>query len=152
MGVEIDARRKPVAYHLYKNHPNDLGTGQSNETIRVPADEVIHAFIRQRPEQTRGYPFVASVMSNIKMLNGYYEAEIVAARVSSAKMVSSRLPLVMVTLAMIYRMTTHRYQTPRLEFLSSFLPGWTSSHSTQLTQLRLLTLSAQRFSGRLPAV
>jgi len=86
MGVEIDARRKPVAYHLYKNHPNDLGTGQSNETIRVPADEVIHAFIRQRPEQTRGYPFVASVMSNIKMLNGYYEAEIVAARVSSAKM------------------------------------------------------------------
>jgi len=86
MGVEIDARRKPVAYHLYKNHPNDLGTGQSNETIRVPAEEVIHAFIRQRPEQTRGYPFVASVMSNIKMLNGYYEAEIVAARVSSAKM------------------------------------------------------------------
>jgi lambda family phage portal protein len=86
MGVEIDARRKPVAYHLYKNHPSDLGTGQSNETIRVPAEEVIHAFIRQRPEQTRGYPFVASVMSNIKMLNGYYEAEIVAARVSSAKM------------------------------------------------------------------
>jgi lambda family phage portal protein len=86
MGVEIDSRRKPVAYHLYKNHPSDLGTGQSNETIRVPAEEIIHAFIRQRPEQTRGYPFVASVMSNIKMLNGYYEAEIVAARVASAKM------------------------------------------------------------------
>ena len=25
MGVEINDKRKPVAYHLYKNHPNDLG-------------------------------------------------------------------------------------------------------------------------------
>jgi len=86
MGVEINDKRKPVAYHLYKNHPNDLGLSQSNETIRDPAEEVIHAFVRQRPEQTRGYPFVAPVMGNIKMLNGYYEAEITAARVSSAKM------------------------------------------------------------------
>jgi len=86
MGVEINDKRKPVAYHLYKNHPNDLGLSQSNETIRVPAEEIIHAFIRQRPEQTRGYPFVSPVMGNIKMLNGYYEAEITAARVSSAKM------------------------------------------------------------------
>jgi len=86
MGVEINDKRKPVAYHLYKNHPNDLGLSQSNETIRVPAEEVIHAFVRQRPEQTRGYPFVAPVMGNIKMLNGYYEAEITAARVASAKM------------------------------------------------------------------
>lgn len=86
MGVEIDQNRKPVAYHLYKNHPNDLGLNQNNETIRVPAEEIIHAFVRQRPEQTRGYPFVSAVMGNIKMLNGYYEAEITAARVSSAKM------------------------------------------------------------------
>jgi lambda family phage portal protein len=86
MGVEINDKRKPVAYHLYKNHPNDLGLSQSNETIRVPAEEVIHAFVRQRPEQTRGYPFVAPVMGNIKMLNGYFEAEITAARVASAKM------------------------------------------------------------------
>jgi len=86
MGVEIDQNRKPVAYHLYKNHPNDLGLNQNNETIRVPAEEIIHAFVRQRPEQTRGYPFVAPVMGNIKMLNGYYEAEITAARVASAKM------------------------------------------------------------------
>ena len=86
MGVEINDKRKPVAYHLYKNHPNDLGLQQSNETIRVPAEEVIHAFVRQRPEQTRGYPFVAPVIGNIKMLNGYFEAEITAARVASAKM------------------------------------------------------------------
>ena len=86
MGVEINDKRKPVAYHLYKNHPNDLGLQQSNEAIRVPAEEVIHAFVRQRPEQTRGYPFVAPVMGNIKMLNGYFEAEITAARVASAKM------------------------------------------------------------------
>lgn len=87
MGVELDSQRVPVAYHLYKHHPNDNSVGsRNNETIRVPADEIIHAFLRQRPEQTRGYPFVATVMSSIKMLNGYFEAELVASRVSSAKM------------------------------------------------------------------
>jgi len=86
MGVELDERKIPVAYHMYKDHPNDYGYTQKAETIRVPADEIIHAFVRQRPEQTRGYPFAASVMSSIKMLNGYYESELVASRVSSAKM------------------------------------------------------------------
>lgn len=86
MGVEIDEENVPVAYHLYKNHPNDVGYAQSNQTIRVPAEDIIHAYIRQRPEQRRGVPFVASVMANIKMLNGYYESELVASRVSSAKM------------------------------------------------------------------
>lgn len=86
MGVEVNDKKQPVAYHMYKDHPHDYGYTQKTETIRVPAEDITHAFIRQRPEQTRGYPFIASVMSSIKMLNGYYESELVASRVSSAKM------------------------------------------------------------------
>lgn len=86
MGVELDENKRPVAYHMYKDHPHDYGYTQKTETIRVPADDITHCFIRQRPEQTRGYPFIAPVMTNIKMLNGYYESELVASRVSSAKM------------------------------------------------------------------
>jgi lambda family phage portal protein len=86
MGVEINEKNQPVAYHLYKHHPYDYGYTNKVETIRVPAEEILHCYIQERPEQTRGVPFCASVMSNIKMLNGYYESELVASRTAAAKM------------------------------------------------------------------
>ena len=86
MGVEVDANDKPVAYHLYKNHPYDRTYVNQNEYIRVPADEIIHAYLPNRAEQTRGVSLIATAMSNVKMLNGYLEAEIVAARVGASKM------------------------------------------------------------------
>ena len=86
MGVEVDKNHKPVAYHLYKDHPYDRTYASQNQHIRVPADEIIHAYIPTRAEQTRGVSLVATAMANVKMLNGYLEAEIVAARVAASKM------------------------------------------------------------------
>ena len=87
MGVEINKYGKPMAYHLFKKHPFDNTYPKpAQEYIRVPADEIIHAYIPQRAEQTRGVSLVATAMANVKMLNGYLEAEIVAARVGASKM------------------------------------------------------------------
>jgi len=87
MGVEINKYGKPIAYHLFKKHPFDNTYPKpAQEYIRVPADEIIHAYIPQRAEQTRGVSLVATAMANVKMLNGYLEAEIVAARVGASKM------------------------------------------------------------------
>jgi lambda family phage portal protein len=86
MGVEVDKFDKPVAYWLFKNHPYDNTYRSPRDHIRVPAEEIIHAYMPTRPEQTRGVPMTASAMPQIKMLNGYMEAEITAARVSAAKM------------------------------------------------------------------
>ena len=87
MGVEINKYGKPIAYHLFKKHPFDNTYPKpTQEYIRVPADEIIHAYIPQRAEQTRGVSLVATAMANVKMLNGYLEAEIVAARVGASKM------------------------------------------------------------------
>jgi lambda family phage portal protein len=87
MGVELDKGGKPVAYHLFKKHPYDNTYPKpQQEYIRVPADEIIHAYLPQRAEQTRGVSFIAPIIANMKMLNGYYEAEIVAARVGASKM------------------------------------------------------------------
>jgi len=86
MGVEVDTHDKPVAYHLYKNHPYDRNYVSQNQHIRVPAEEIIHAYLPSRAEQTRGVSLVATSMANVKMLNGYLEAEIVAARVGASKM------------------------------------------------------------------
>lgn len=86
MGVEVDKNDKPVAYWLFKNHPYDNTYMSPKEHIRVPASEIIHAYLPTRAEQNRGVPFTAAAMPNIKMLNGYLEAEITAARVSASKM------------------------------------------------------------------
>ena len=86
MGVEVDKYDKPVAYWLFKDHPYDRTYASMTEHIRVPADQIIHAYLPARAEQTRGVSLVATAMANVKMLNGYLEAEIVAARVGASKM------------------------------------------------------------------
>jgi len=86
MGVEVNKHDKPVAYHLFKEHPYDRTYMGNIEHIRVPADEIIHAYLPQRAEQTRGVSLIATAMANIRMLGGYLEAEIVAARVGASKM------------------------------------------------------------------
>ena len=86
MGVEVDSFEKPVAYYLFKDHPYDTLYSKTRKHIRVPAEELMHCYLSDRPEQTRGVSPVATSMANIKMLNGYYEAEIVAARTAASKM------------------------------------------------------------------
>ena len=87
MGVEVDRNDKPVAYHLFKKHPyNNTYPKPAQEYIRVPAEEIIHAYLPNRAEQTRGVSFIAPVMANVKQLNAYLEAEIVAARIGASKM------------------------------------------------------------------
>jgi lambda family phage portal protein len=86
MGVEVNENDEPVAYHLFKNHPHDNTYRSPIKHIRVPAEEIIHAYLPTRAEQTRGVPFTASAMGNIKQYSAYLEAEIVAARVSASKM------------------------------------------------------------------
>ena len=86
MGVEVDKYDKPVAYWLFKDHPYDRTYASMTKHIRVPADQIIHAYLPARAEQTRGVSLVATAMANVKMLNGYLEAEIVAARVGASKM------------------------------------------------------------------
>jgi lambda family phage portal protein len=86
MGVEVDKYDRPVAYHLFKEHPYDRTYISQAQHIRVPADEIIHAYLPNRAEQTRGVSMVATAMANVKMLNGYLEAEITGARIGASKM------------------------------------------------------------------
>jgi len=88
MGVELDEFHKPVAYYILTSHPNDsayIKVNAQNKTIRVPASEIIHVFIQHRQHQTRGEPFMSPAIASLKMLAGYREAELVAARAAAAK-------------------------------------------------------------------
>lgn len=87
-GVELNGDRMPVAYHLLTRHPGDNGTGirKSSARVRFPASEIIHLFVSERPDQNRGVPWLVASMQGMKMLDGYAEAELVAARTGAAKM------------------------------------------------------------------
>ena len=87
MGVEIDGDRAPVAYYLLGRHPNDADfRGGQAQRVRVPAGDILHLFITERPDQTRGLPWLIASIQGLKMLDGYAEAELVAARTGAAKM------------------------------------------------------------------
>ena len=87
MGVELDSFKRPVAYYVLTDHPNDdfFATPKQRKHVRVPASEVIHVFMPTRNYQTRGEPFMAPAISALKMLNGWREASLIAARASAAK-------------------------------------------------------------------
>lgn len=86
-GVEIDSFGKPVAYHMLGQHPGDSDfQARPTKRVRIPASEIIHLFIADRPGQTRGLPWLCASMQRLRMLDGYAEAELMAARTGAAKM------------------------------------------------------------------
>lgn len=86
MGVKVDRWGRPVSYAFRTRHPGDLTNGVGYETREVPADEIIHLFVSERPGQTRGVPWFASAVKRLHHLAGYEEAEVVRARASSSLM------------------------------------------------------------------
>jgi lambda family phage portal protein len=80
-----------VAYHFLNQHPGEYSFSKPLNTrnlkrTRVPADEVIHLFIQERPGQTRGTPALVSAMIRLRHMHGYEEAEIIFARASASLM------------------------------------------------------------------
>jgi len=84
MGVEVDQWSRPVAYYVNPRPPTEMGGTLNRE--RIPASEIIHLFDPARVNQTRGITWFHPVMAQLKMLQGYIEAELVAARTGAAKM------------------------------------------------------------------
>jgi lambda family phage portal protein len=88
MGVEMDKNRKPIAYYLFDKNPYEFNFNYTNRSNskRISADNIIHIYKQERSYQTRGVPFLTPIMTQLKQLNGYLEAELVASRTSASKM------------------------------------------------------------------
>ena len=88
MGIEVDKWNRPVAYWLHSKHPGDyqFGSSASAKLQRVPAEEIIHLFLSDRPGQSRGVSWFHSCLKRMRDLGGYEEAEIVAARATASIM------------------------------------------------------------------
>jgi lambda family phage portal protein len=83
MGIELGAVGQPVAYHFWSEPAAALMVTSARRHIRVPADEVIHLYDPDRVAQSRGVPWMAAVMTDLKMLDGYEEAALIAARLGA---------------------------------------------------------------------
>jgi len=84
LGIEIDPTGKRVAYHI-ADRPLTLGIGP-RKIERVPAADIIHLYLPFRVNQTRGVTWYSAAIWPIKQHGGHTESELVASRISSAKM------------------------------------------------------------------
>lgn len=89
-GVEKDSWGRPVAYYFHEKHPGDYqfqgAVLRSDRRRRIPADEIIHLYVFERANQTRGVPWLVSSMIRLHHLHGYEEASVIAARAGAALM------------------------------------------------------------------
>lgn len=91
-GVEVDANDRPLAYHFFKTAPITSMMGSeipwSTEHVRIPASEIVHIYRQKIEGQTRGIPWLHSVLIRLHMLNEYALAELTAARESANRTAS----------------------------------------------------------------
>jgi lambda family phage portal protein len=85
MGIESDLRGRVVQYHVKKDYPSLFSAGAAPR-YEIPASEMIHMFRPKRVKQPRGITWLGPTMIALRMLEGYEEAELIAARIAAAKM------------------------------------------------------------------
>jgi lambda family phage portal protein len=91
-GIAKDQYGAPTAYHVINQNPYGAYIRAKDGYVWqiIPAfgsntglRNMIHLFRTTRPGQTRGVPFIAPVIEQIKQIDRYTEAEIMAAVISS---------------------------------------------------------------------
>lgn len=73
-GIEFNRLGQREAYYLFREHP---GEGSFGESVRVPANDVLHIYKPLRPGQIRGIPWLSTVLLKLYELDQYDDAELV---------------------------------------------------------------------------
>ncbi len=86
MGVEVDQFQRAVAIWFRRGHPGDvrrtdLRAAEQHE--RVPIEQLFHLYQVDRWPQSRGEPWLHATARRLNDMDGYSEAEIIAARNSA---------------------------------------------------------------------
>jgi lambda family phage portal protein len=80
-GIEFDSLMRRRAYWLFKHHPGSGLNFQASE--RIPADEVIHIFLPDRPQQNRGISWMAASILNMKDFDAFEDAELMRQKIAA---------------------------------------------------------------------
>jgi lambda family phage portal protein len=84
-GVEFDAIGRRAGYWLYPAHPGALVSSlrDSLQSRFVPATEIAHVYKKTRPGQVHGAPALATVLTLLRDMDEYMDAEIVRAKIAA---------------------------------------------------------------------
>lgn len=85
MGIEFNSNQAPIAYHFLVASGEDYTTN-GKKYKRIEASRVIHEFIPLLVGQKRGLPWSSTALGRMKMLEGFENASITAARAGASKM------------------------------------------------------------------
>ena len=78
-GIEYQ-NGKLVGYWLFDSHP---GSGNSSKSSFVKAEDVIHLFRKDRPQQNRGISWLSNIAVYLKLLNDYQDAVLEKIKISN---------------------------------------------------------------------
>jgi lambda family phage portal protein len=82
-GVEFDTQGRRVAYYLFGSHPGSRLATMRLTSTRVPADRVLHIYRVDRPQQTRGVPWLAAAIAKLKDFDDYEDAELLQQKIAA---------------------------------------------------------------------
>lgn len=77
-GITYDQYANPVSYRVLVYHPEST-MGASSESLRIPAENMLHIFRQDRPEQHRGIPELVSALPLFAQLRRYSNAVVESA-------------------------------------------------------------------------
>ncbi len=83
-GVERNQWQRPVAYHIYLQHPSDPANTLGLQRKRVSADNMRHIKLVDRIGQVRGVSLFASVLVRLDNIKDYETSEQIAAKVAAS--------------------------------------------------------------------
>lgn len=85
-GIEYDDYGNPLWYYVLREHPGDVGAWQPGSTgyVRVPADDIIHYFVQERPGQRRGIPELVSSLNLHAERRNFRQSVLTAARTAAS--------------------------------------------------------------------
>lgn len=77
-GIQYDVLGKTEGYWLFDEHPGEIQSlaRRRGASHFVPASSVIHLYTMERPGQGRGFPRIAPVISRVRDLQLYEDAEL----------------------------------------------------------------------------
>lgn len=86
-GIELDGRGRRVAYWIYDQHPGATGFASVSSTgltsSRVDAEDILHAYLVDRPGQMRGVPWLCAAISRLQDFGDYEDAKLMQQKVAA---------------------------------------------------------------------
>lgn len=82
-GVEFNSDGKRIGYWLWDRYPSEHVVTTSLVSKFVPAEEIIHVYLVERPGQVRGVPFGVSAFLRLKDFDEYEDAELVRQKIAA---------------------------------------------------------------------